>query len=212
MVLYRENEQIALCLDSQELGLPLVRLEIKHHHQPKDMYCVPTSMKMCLDFVCKKYKVRGLSVFSIKKIAKITRTTVIDGTPPRAVEKINEHLLRARPSISFVYREGSKFPEIDKELNKNCLPVIAYLNPKEKPQIERHYKLMHAVVLVEYDSLNHMVYYDDPEEDNEATAIQSLDVGTFNSLWEWERKWVQILLGEKQTNIQVFLEQEGVKK
>ena len=71
---------------------------------------------------------------------------------------------------------------------------------------------MHAVVVVEYDSANHMVYFDDPEEENEAKAIQSLDVGTFTRRWEWEKKWVQILLGKDQTYIQGFLEQGGLKK
>ena len=83
------------------------------------------------------HKVKGLKVFSISKIAKITKTRDIDGTPPRAVENMNEHLLKARPTINFHYREGSKFTEIEKELNKKQLPVIVYLNPKEKPSLEK---------------------------------------------------------------------------
>ncbi len=154
-----------------------------------------------------------MNVFSIRKIAKITKTSDVDGTPPRAVEYMNEHLLRARPTVSFLYREGSKFTDIDKELNEKRLPVIVYLNPKEKLALEkRHYKIVHAVVVIEYDSPNHMVYFDDPEEDTEKTAIQSLDVGTFTRRWEWEKKWVQILLGKNQTYIQGFLEQGGVAK
>jgi hypothetical protein len=157
------------------------------------------------------HKVKGLNVFSLSKIAKMTKTRDIDGTPPRAVENMNEYLLRARPTISFSYREGSKFTEIEKELNEKQLPVIVYLNPKDKPLRERHFKMVHAVVLVEYDSATHTVYFDDPEEDTEETAIQSLDVGTFNRRWEWEKKWVQILLGKNQTYMQGFLPQEGLK-
>ncbi|MCW4028408.1 MAG: C39 family peptidase [Candidatus Bathyarchaeota archaeon] len=186
----------------------MARLEVKHFHQPEDLYCTPTCLKMCLDAVCKKHKIKGLKVFTLSKIAKITKTTPIDGTPPRAVEFMNSHLLKARPSLKFIYHEGSKFPEIEKELNKKQLPVIVFLNPKEKPP-KGTTKFMHAVVIVEYDSVNRIVYFDDPLEDKEETAIQSLDVGTFVRRWEWETKWVQILLGKDQTYISGYLEQGG---
>jgi hypothetical protein len=194
------------------LGLSLVRLEVKHYHQPRKLYCVPTSIKMCLDCVCKTHKVKGLNVFSISKIAKITKTKDIDGTPPRAVENMNEHLRKARPSMSFVYREGSKFTEIAKEINEKHLPVIAYLNPEQRYHPERPYTLLHAVVVIDYDPETHMVYFDDPEEETEETAIQSLEVGKFTRRWEWQTKWVQILLSEGQTYIHGFLEEQGAIK
>jgi hypothetical protein len=212
MVLYIKSDVLAVCFKLNEQGIPLVRLEVKHYHQPRDLYCVPTSIKMSLDCVCRMHKIKGLNVFTLSKIAKITKTTDIDGTPPRAAEQMNEHLLKARPSLSFVYHEGSKFTAIDKELNEKHLPVIAYLNPVKKYNPERPFKVMHAVVVVEYDPKTHIVYYDDPEEETEATAIKSLEVGMFTRQWEWEKKWVQVLLGKDQTNIQGFLEQGGIKK
>jgi hypothetical protein len=208
MVLYTNSEITSFYSDTEKTGLPLVRLNVKHHHQPKDMYCVPTSIKMALDCVCKTHNVKGLKPFSIHKIAKITKTRTVDGTPPRAVELMNEHFLKARPSLSFVYREGSKFTEIDKELNDKQLPVIVYLNPAQKHH-NRAFKLMHAVVIVEYDRDAHLIYFDDPEEETEATGMQSLEVGKFMKRWEWEKKWVQILLGKNQTYIAGFLELGG---
>jgi len=151
------------------------------------------------------HQVRGLKVFSISKIAKITKTRDLDGTPPRAVENLNQHLLKARPNLSFVYREGSKFTEIVKEVNEKHLPVIVYLNPLERYNPNRTLPVLHAVVVVEYDSDNHLVYFDDPEEDNEENAIQSLEVGVFTKRWEWQKKWVQILLGKGQTYMHGFL-------
>ena len=212
MVLYTKSELLASYFDIQELGLPLVRLDVKHHHQPRPLYCVPTSVKMCLDCVCKMHKVKGLRVFSISKIAKITKTRDRDGTPPRAVEKMNEHLLKARPTLSFLYHEGSRFTEIEKEVNEKHLPVIAYLNPVERYHPERPYTVLHAVVIVDYDPDTHTVYFDDPEEENEATAIQSLEAGVFTRQWEWQKKWVQVLLGKGQTYIHGFLEEGGLKK
>jgi len=212
MVLYTKTDLLAVYLSTQELGLFLTRLEVKHYHQTKDLYCVPTAVKMALDCVCKTHKVRGLNVFSISRIAKITSTTTIDGTPPRAVENMNKHLLKARPNLRFIYREGSRFTEIDRELNERHLPVIAYLNPVQKYHPERPYKLMHAVVLIEYDRDAHCVYFDDPEEETEVTAVQNLEVGKFTKRWEWEKKWVQVLLGEDQTYISGFLEQGETKR
>lgn len=203
---------ICVCLDLRGLRLPLVRLDVKHHHQPRELYCVPTSIKMALDCVCKMHKVKGLNVFSISKIAKITKTSNIDGTPPRAVENMNENLIKARPTLSFIYHEGSKFTEIDRELNEKRLPVIVYLNPIQKYHPERPFKVMHAVVVVDYDRNTHCVYFDDPEEETEATAIQSLEVGKFTKRWEWEKKWIQVLLGKNQTYIAGFLEQGEIEK
>ena len=167
---------------------------------------------MCLDCVCKTHKVKGLKVFSISKIAKITKTRDIDGTPPRAVENMNVHLRKARPTISFLYHEGSKFNEIEKEVNEKHLPVIVFLNPEKRYHPERPFTVLHAVVVIDYDPENHMVYFDDPEEENETTAVQSLEVGKFTRRWEWQKKWVQVLLSEGQTYIHGFLEEGGIKR
>ena len=43
-------------------------------------------------------------------------------------------------------------------------------------------------------------------EENETTAVQSLEVGKFTRRWEWQKKWVQVLLSEGQTYIHGFLE------
>ena len=83
------------------------------------------------------------------------------------------------------------------------------MNPKDKPIYINGRKLLHTVVVVEYDPINQVVYFDDPLEDREEDAIKQLDVGTFTRRWEWETKWVQILLGKDQTYIPGYLEQGG---
>jgi len=185
------------------------RLAIKHHHQPQTLYCVPASVKMCLDYMCKKHKIKGLPTFSIHKIVEITKTNIYDGTPPRAIENLNQYLQKARPPLSFIYHEMSKFTEIEKEL-KSERPIIVFLNPKENHTFNDGSKLVHAVVAVEYDEDNHIMYYDDPDEDNETTAIQSLDVGTFISRWGIESRWVQITVGKNQTYLAGYTNEEDV--
>lgn len=192
--------------ESEEARAIMSILEVKHYHQPRKLYCVPTSMKMCLDYVFKTYKVKGCKVFSVRKIAKITETRDRDGTAPRAVENINRYLRKARPSLSFRYREGSKFTELDKEVNEKKLPAIVYLN-----QVELPHTVLHAVVVIGYDPNMHIVYFDDPAEDEE-NCVQKMEVGKFMRRWEWQTKWVQILLSEGQTYIDAHFQDKGVKK
>jgi len=183
----------------------LARLDIKHYHQPNALYCVPASVKMCLDYIGKTYKVKGLKPFSINKIAKITKTTQSDGTPLEQITNINQQLQKTRPPIKFINHEGSKITEIENEI-KNNMPVIVFIDPKENHTFSDGATLVHAVVVVEYDKVNHTIYYDDPSEDNEATAIQNMDIGTFINRWGIDSRWIQIVLGNKQTYLTGYTE------
>lgn len=122
-------------------------------------------MKMVLDYTCKHFDIT-CKVLSIRTIAKITKTNR-DGTAPKAAENVNILLRKAKPPIGFRYREGVKFPEIRNEIDEER-PVIALINMVELPR-----RIWHAVVIVDFDPDNNLVYYDDPEED-EKNCIKSL--------------------------------------
>ncbi|MCL2173192.1 MAG: C39 family peptidase [Candidatus Bathyarchaeota archaeon] len=205
MLIIKQKQKEENLLKTGEKYLTLIT--IKHYHQPQEMYCVPTSVKMCIDYIKKTYNPKGLNNFSISKIAKITETKPLDGTPLAAVENINQHLTKTRPSIRFIYRQGSKPTDLEKELNQKQLPVIVYINPKEN----HNAKIIHAVVIVGYDSATHTIYYDDPLEDNETTAIQKLDIGTFNKCWGYENRWIQITVGKNQVPLTEYTNEEIIK-
>jgi len=160
---------------------------------------------MAIDYTCSTFNIKT-KVLSISKIAKITKTTDKDGTAPKAVENMNDFLRKAKPPISVRYREGGKFPQIEKEVNEKRLPVIVFLNQVPLPKT-----IWHAVVVVDYDPESHTVYYDDPEEDDK-NSIQSLEVGEFTRKWGWQARWVQVLLSKGQTYIDGYTNIRGFPK
>jgi hypothetical protein len=160
---------------------------------------------MAIDYTVGAFNIK-CKVLSISKIAKMTKTTDRDGTAPKAVENVNEFLRKAKPPISVRYHEGGKFPEIEKEVNEKNLPVIVLLNQVPLPK-----RVWHSVVVVDYDPENHMVFFDDPEEDDK-NCIQSLEVGDFTRKWGWQARWVQVLLSKGQTYIDGYANNRGLQK
>ncbi len=67
---------------------------------------------------------------------------------------------------------------------------------------ERPFKLMHAVVVIEYETaILTLSILMTLKRILKQQVVQCLEVGKFVKRWEWETKWVQILLGKNQTYI-----------
>lgn len=162
----------------------MVRLDVPQWGQAKDNYCVPTCIKMVLEYLRAKY---GDSIprFSIRTIARVVETN-IDGTAPKKVEKVNSLLNRAVPSVEFRTQFMGNFPEILAELREER-PVIVWINCAEPPD-----KVWHAVVVMGFEESTNTVYYNDPWDRSE----KSIEVGVFIHRWGTEARLVKILIGK----------------
>lgn len=165
----------------------MMKLNVPMFGQPIFYYCVPTCVKMVLEYVREKYGGAKIPRLSIKTIARIAQTT-IDGTTPRDVENMNEALHAAVPSIEFEAKFMARFPEIMTELNEER-PVIVWINAVEPPDI-----VLHAVVVIGFDPETNTVFFNDPNGAVEKTE----EVGVFIRKWGDYARLVKVLIGRKQ--------------
>lgn len=169
----------------------MVKLNVPKWGQANDHNCVPTCIKMILEYLREKYGDK-IPRYSIKTIARIVETR-LDGTAPKKVEQMNHLLARAAPSVEFKTGLMRTFPEILEELN-NERPVIVWINAREPPE-----KLWHAVVLIGFEPTTNTLFYNDPWDKSE----RSLEVGIFIHKWGIEARLVKVLIGKAhQTHIQ----------
>lgn len=160
----------------------MVQLDLPLWWQPQRRnQCVPTCLKMILEFLRKKY---GDSIprLSIKTISKIVDTQ-IDGTIPKNVERINSYLCNGNPNVEFKSYILGDFKIIKKEILENKLPVIVWINSAEPPD-----KVWHTVVVTGFDPETNIVTYNDPLDRNEKHE----EVGVFSSKWGFESRMVKV--------------------
>lgn len=165
----------------------MVELNVPMFGQPIFYYCVPTCVKMVLEYVREKHGKTRIPRLSIKRIANVVKTTV-DGTAPRDVENMNEALSGAVPSVEFEAKFLSRFPEVIEELNGER-PVIVWINVVEPPDI-----VLHAVVITGFDPETNKVFFNDPDGAVEKTE----EVGIFVRKWGDYARLVKVLIGRKQ--------------
>lgn len=153
--------------------------------QPARNYCVPTCLKMVIEFLRERYG-EAIPRLSIKQIARIVNTQW-DGTAPKDVERINEYF-EAKLCIEFKALYMRHFPEIQKELDEER-PVIAWINSQKPPD-----KLWHSVVVRGFEP--NFVIFNDPWD----CKRKSEEVGLFISKWGTEAKMVKLYISkEKQS-------------
>lgn len=164
----------------------MVELDVPLYGQQTFYYCVPASVKMVLEYVGKKHKVKNFPKLSIKRIAKIVKTNR-DGTLPTDVENMNEALCKATPSIEFEAKFLGGFPEIREQLRPpKENPVIAWVNCVEPPDI-----LLHAIVVTGFDSETNTVFYNEPD----GGVKKKMEVGVFIKKWGNSARMVKVLIG-----------------
>jgi hypothetical protein len=166
------------------------KLEVPLWNQPTDNYCVPTCIKMILEYLRQRYP-NGIPQLSISRIAHIVNTQW-DGVAPRDVENINEYF-SAKLCLQFKAQFMAHFPDIEKELREER-PVIVWLNILPPPDL-----LWHAVVVVGFDPEFNSVFYNDPWDNKEKRE----EVGVFIQKWRTEAKMVKLLISKGQ---QTYLE------
>jgi len=159
----------------------MVKLNVSLWGQPQRNQCVPTCVKMVLEYLRTKH---GDSIprLPIKRISKIVNLQ-IDGTIPKDVEKINAFLCRGNPVVEFKASFLARFPKVKKELIENENPVIVWINAVEPPD-----EVWHAVVVTGFDPDTNMVTYNDPYDKRERDE----EVGKFSSRWGVEGRMVKV--------------------
>jgi len=165
----------------------MVELDVPLFGQPMFYYCVPTCIKMVLEYVRKKHG-KKIPRLSIKTIARVVKTT-IDGTAPKDVENMNDYLSKVVPSVEFKTEFLSRFPEVRKELEDKENPVIAWINCVEPPDM-----VWHAVVVTGFDPRTNTVFFNDPD----GSIEKKEDVGKFIKKWGVQARLVKVLIGRKQ--------------
>ncbi len=175
----------------------MTELDVPLWGQPARNYCVPTCLKMLVEFLRQTFG-DAIPRLSISQIARIVNTQW-DGTAPKEVENINKYF-EAKLCIEFKAEYMRRFPEIQKEL-KEGRPVIAWLNSQKPPD-----KLWHAVVVRGFDEANFVVF-NDPWDCKRKTE----EVGVFISKWGTEAKMVRLLISkEKQSSLIEYQEKHQI--
>jgi hypothetical protein len=205
---------ICVCLIWGSVSEDMARVKVPLWGQPDKKYCVPTCIKMILEFLRDNCGNVVPSV-SIPNIAKVVRTQW-DGTPPGNVELMNEYL-KAKLSVKFKATYGQRFQDIVVETNEKETPVIAWLNEAKGPvnhskiltdtsQLED--KLWHAVVVTYYDSNAQNFIYNDPWNAKE----KSEEAGKFLRKWGVEGMMVKLLISRnEQAYLGTWLKENPLK-
>lgn len=164
----------------------MVKLDVPIFRQPIVYYCVPACIKMVLEYARREHGTK-IPRLKISTIARIVKTT-LDGTAPKDVENMNEHLARSVPSVEFKTEFLCRFPELRAELDAER-PVIVWINCVDPPDT-----VWHAVVVTGFDPETNKVFYNDPD----STTQKEEDVGVFNRKWGVQGRLVKVLIGRKQ--------------
>lgn len=143
------------------------KISIPFFKQTETGYCHPACVKMVIDYAI---DVLGVDQKRLRlgKIAAILGTHYLAGTPPGAIERINQELGESIPRIQFKSQIGGRFDEIREEIDEGR-PVIAWI---DIASVEED-TIRHAVVVTGYDPEKKEIYYVDPEmmvENHEKTV------------------------------------------
>jgi len=194
---------------SLRLILAMVKLNVPLFRQPHPDYCVPTCLKMILEYLRERYgnKVPRLS---ISTIAETIETLVGGGgTTFDDVTRINERLLASEPSVEFSPEYPCEWREIVEE-NEKGKPIIAWIwLSSDRASDNREHGCGHSVVIFDINVSEGVIYYNDPIHGN-----VDEDIGRFISKWEHEdvnKTLIKVKVGERvQRKIPEYaMEEEG---
>jgi len=156
-------------------------LDVPLIYQEKDFTCVPVCIKMVLDSIRAQNTNGYIPTMNVEEISMTIGTDEL-GTSLEDVEKINEKLVKAIPSIEFVAEMNRGFDEIEKEILQGK-PVIAWIK----------IPYAHSVVITGVDKTLLTVYYNDPQR-----GKKQMDMGKFISCWqEADNTLIKVKIGEK---------------
>jgi len=167
------------------------RLKVLCIFQPDGVTCVPTCLKMVLEYINDGLGGGNLNL-SIGDISKIVGTTE-DGTVFDDVNKINKNMkiLKAIPSIEFVVKyEYHILKDIEDEI-KNGRPAIAWILPLGARNMK------HSIVITGLDLDKSLIYYNDP-----ISGEVEARLGEFMSLWDkTDRTLIRVKIGKREQRL-----------
>jgi len=167
------------------MALPSI-LDVPVIPQEDDYTCTPACIKMLLEFVRNTHS-GYVPDMNVDEIAKIIGTDEL-GTPLDQVEKINESLIKAVPSIEFKSELNCSFIEIENEIQSEK-PVIAWI---KKPH-------SHSVVVKGLDKNKLIVFINDPESESKHITMQ---MGKFIDAWARNSNiLIKIKIGERMQRV-----------
>jgi len=150
----------------------MLKLEVPHHKQLWDGWCLPASVEMILDYLQGQYG-DDIKVLTQTEIAKICSTKT-DGTDFDRWEILSKKTMKFTPSIEFAIRCNQNPKGLLVELSKGQ-PVIVFLeggNGSEAPA--------HAVVITGIDKATSTIYYNDPYGEKD----EAFEIGRFEKEWQ----------------------------
>jgi len=142
-------------------------LNVPLEYQEDDFSCVPVCIKMILEFVRQQNTTGYVPNMNIEEISQAIGTDEL-GTPLQGIEKINEKLLKAVPSIEFEAKMNCTFSEIEKEI-QDGRPVIAWIKTP----------FAHSILVTGLNREALVLYYNDPQR-----GKRQIEMGKFMSAWE----------------------------
>jgi len=162
--------------------------------QPDGVTCVPTCVKMVLDYVYSGLEGTDLNL-GIEEICEIVGTTK-DGTNLEDVKRINSNpkIKKAIPSIEFdVNYDRHTLREIEHEIEEKHMPTIAWIKPLEANDRD----LEHAVVITDISRDDYKICYNDP-----LFGEKQMELGKFMELWErTDRTLIKVRVGEREQRL-----------
>ena len=155
---------------------------------------------MMLEFVRRQNPNGYVPDMNVEEISKAIGTDHL-GTSLQDIEKINEKLLKAVPSIEFEAKMNCTISEIETEIHEGK-PVIVWLKMPHP----------HSIVVTGMNKESLIVYYNDSQK-----GKRQMEMGKFMSAWNViDNVMIKTKIGEKlQTIIPEFIEKnkpEGGEK
>lgn len=148
---------------------------------------------MILDFVRQQNTGSFIPDMKVNDIAAAIGTDEL-GTPLIGIERINEKLLKAVPSVEFETKTNCDLQEIEKEVQQGK-PVIVWLRIPHP----------HSIVVTGLNSETLTVFLNDPQR-----GKRQMEMGRFMSAWaNMDNILIKAKIGEKlQRVIPEFVEKE----
>jgi ABC-type bacteriocin/lantibiotic exporter with double-glycine peptidase domain len=156
-------------------------LDVPLEYQEDDVSCVPVCMKMILEFIRRENPTGYIPNMNVEEISQTVGTDEL-GTPLENIEKINEKLGKAVPSVEFVAELNCSFREIENEILEGK-PVIAWVKIPHP----------HSIVVTGLNKDSLIVYYNDPE-----LGKKQIEMGKFVSSWnQYDNVLIKVKIGGK---------------
>jgi len=171
-------------------------MSVPMEFQENDFSCVPVCIRMILEFVRQQNVDGFIPDMSIEEISAAIGTDEL-GTSLSQVDKINEKLLKAVPSIEFEAKINCTLSDIEQEIEKGK-PVIAWLRMPHA----------HSIVVTGINKEMLIVYYNDPQK-----GKRQMEMGKFMSAWESiDNVLIKVKIGEKIQRIMPDFAEESEEK